>query len=763
MKNLSGIPRFLFRPLYLRKQFLFSVVFLLSCLFAGAQTAYYYTGSGALNDVNNWGLNANGTGAHPADFSQANYQYVITNTAAATLTGSWTVSGTGSKVILGHPSTPAAPVTFTLAAGAVLTTPSSGFDVSIPATGNQKIVYQNSSILSLGAVNDVNLELTFDGATSISTSTTRTFGALRLINNASVDMGGVSCVVSSIFIEAGSVLAGPIGSSSQYIAVKSGGAVVINGTFRAGRQGGLFTTGVAIPVTATSSYGSILFQDATANITLGSNSTIDYYRAATSGQAGAQPVAALAYANLTLSNVAFASNKTFAAGVISVSGTFTINLLTGATITAPTQNILLLPGAKLVMSSATAFPTGGKLILQSDATGTASVSTMAAGASITGAVTVQQYIPAGARKYRFISHPFTTAQALSQLTDNIDITGNTTGSVNQAGQITGTSFTATATNNPSAFYFNTATADGNATNDGGWKAFTDATAATWAPGQGIRVLIRGTKAQTGTLDGSNAAPAAVTLDMSGTINTGNVPVSLVTGGIGATAGFNVLGNPYPAPVDMGAVLTATTGIANTLYVRNPQTSSYTTVNPIPASYVIPAYSAVVVKANAATTANFTEANKATCTSCPAVFRTIAGTLTIELKAQKDGLEYDNLIVRLGNGFTNNYKPGTDADKLHNDGFNMYTLTDAGQQLAADHRPATTKRIPLGISIPASASGTYTLTASLSGFSNKRIILHDTFTGTNTTVNNQLSYTLTVDAAQKATIGNHRLELIIADK
>ena len=185
--------------------------------------------------------------------------------------------------------------------------------------------------------------------------------------------------------------------------------MVINGTFKAGRSGGLFTTGVGIPVVPVSTNGTILFQDTTKppNLTLGATSTIDYYRG-TTNQAGNQTLESLDFTNLTLSNSAVASNKTFGSGTTTVSGTLTINLL-GTIVPPTTQNITLKPGAKLVINSATSFPTPtttGKFILQSDATGTASIAALPTGASIVGTVTVQQYIPAGFRKYRFLSHPF---------------------------------------------------------------------------------------------------------------------------------------------------------------------------------------------------------------------------------------------------------------------------------------------------------------------------------------------------------------------
>jgi len=740
-----------------------------------AQTYWYYNGSGALNTVTSWGSNTDGTGGNPADFTGANTQYIIQNSVAVNATGTWTVSGASSKVVLGNPTTPSAAITLTLNAGAVITVPSASFDVSAPVTGNHKIIYKNSSAISLGTVNDANLELVFDGAT-ITTSTSRTFGNVSLINNAVVDMGAASAVMKNLTVEAGSVLSGPIGSSAQYIAIKSGGAVVINGTFRAGRtgtvtapgRGALYTTGVAIPVVTSTSYGTILFQDATEppNITLGSASTIDYYRGTTS-QTGVQGITPMAYANLVLSNLAVSSGKSFAVdgtNTISVSGTFTINLTGSASITSPspTTTLNLLPNARLVINSATTLNASGRLFLRSDATGTASIGPLATGASLVGNVTVQQFIPSGSRRYRFLSHPFSSAMPLSQLTDNIDITGNPAGTTGQAGQTTGTGFTATTTNNPSAYYFNIATADGGATNDAGWTAYTEANTSGWGVGQGIRVLIRGTKAQSGTLDGTNTTPNAVTLDMTGTINTGAVALNLATGGTGATAGFNLVGNPYPSPVDIGAVLTAASNIGNAIYLRNPQTGSYTTITPIPSSYVIPANTAFVVKALANTTLNFTESNKVVCAGCATVFRAPIKRTGIAFKILKGEMEYDNFYLGLDARATNGFDVAKDADKLMNDDISIYFVGNDGHKLAANYTNQLQGTIALGIApgLVADKNRTYKLViADFELPANTSLVLHDKWKNTYTRLNTRTVYEFSVDISDKNSFGDGRFEIM----
>ncbi len=747
------------------------------CLSTKAQTYFYYNGSGVLSNTANWGTNTNGTGTAPTDFITASQIFIIQNTNSITFSGTWTVSGTGSKIVMGNPtSATASPaITLTLTPGSSIIATPQLFEVSIPSSGNHKIIYQNTTALSLGTVNDANLELVFDGAV-ITTSTTRTYGNVSLINNANIDMGGAAIILNNLTVDASSVLTGPIGSSAQYIAVKSGGAVVINGTFKAGRQGsavspsvgGLFSTGINIPVTVANSNATILFQDpsTTPSLTLGPNSTIDYNRGITSGQTGIQGITPWAYANLTLSNSGFASNRTFSiAGNITVSGTLTINMLSGATITQPSSSttITLLPKAKLEINSATILPTNGKLILKSDATGTASIGALATGASITGNVTVEQFISAGSRKFRFLSHPFNSNQKLNQITDNIDITGNTAGTTGQSGQITGDGFTSTSTNNPSAFFFNTVNANGNATTDAGWAAFNDTATANWNVGQGIRVLTRGTKGQAGTLNGTNLNPNSATLDMTGVINQGTVNVNLVTGGSGATAGFNLVGNPYASPVDIGAVLSANTNIGSSIYLRNPQTGSYITVNPIPPSYILPAYSAFFVKANAATTLTFNESNKSTCVSCPTLFRASNATNHIEIKAIKDGLVYDNLNLNLGKEFSNNYEASTDAIKLLNAGLSIYSLSFDQQKLATDHRLIYNNAIvPLGIMLN-ETKGIETYTLKVGDFNIKdgyKLILHDKLFKKYILLDKESTYDLTIDPTNKKSVGEDRLEIII---
>lgn len=61
---------------------------------------FYYTGTGALNDVLNWGTEANGTGTHPANFTSDEQSFYVTNADSIELTDTWTVTGSNSKVVI---------------------------------------------------------------------------------------------------------------------------------------------------------------------------------------------------------------------------------------------------------------------------------------------------------------------------------------------------------------------------------------------------------------------------------------------------------------------------------------------------------------------------------------------------------------------------------------------------------------------------------------------------------------------------------------
>ena len=87
-----------------------------------SNTNYYYKGSGDLKLTTNWGTNLDGSGSNPANFTTASQSFNIANTTTVSLSGTWSVSGANSKIII--------PIADTLKAVGGGTIGSSTIDVS---------------------------------------------------------------------------------------------------------------------------------------------------------------------------------------------------------------------------------------------------------------------------------------------------------------------------------------------------------------------------------------------------------------------------------------------------------------------------------------------------------------------------------------------------------------------------------------------------------------------------------------------------------
>ncbi|WP_161499214.1 beta strand repeat-containing protein [Flavipsychrobacter stenotrophus] len=170
------------------------------------------------------------------------------------------------------------------------------------------------------------------------------------------------------------------------------------------------------------------------------------------------------------------------------------------------------------------FNTNDSLLLASDSSGTARIGYLPMGSSITGKMTIQQYIPGGYRRYRFVSHPFNSAISLSQVQKCIDITGI-------GGSFNG--FTSTSTNASSVFRLDPYKSNSTLGYDPGWKPFTKinisaADTNKFQRYQGLRLFVRGAKGQ-GLGYTFLYNPSPVTIAITGTINQGAQLVTLARG------------------------------------------------------------------------------------------------------------------------------------------------------------------------------------------------------------------------------------------
>ena len=139
------------------------------------------------------------------------------------------------------------------------------------------------------------------------------------------------------------------------------------------------------------------------------------------------------------------------------------------------------------------------------------------------------------RSYRAYGIPLKNGVNLSQFADDITVTG-TAANGNKDSFETGCSYCKT-----SAFGWNETT--------GAWSGYqSGATATNIANGQGLLLFYRGTYS-TGLGDTTITANAN-TIDFKGQLHTGNKVISGLTKSTGTFAGYNLIGNPYPADVNL---------------------------------------------------------------------------------------------------------------------------------------------------------------------------------------------------------------------
>jgi hypothetical protein len=154
-----------------------------------SQTYFYYKGTGNITSTLNWGTNPDGTGTTPSNFSTSNQRFTIQNCSIVTLNNNWTVSGSGSKVVLGNGTSACK---FVIPSNYSFT----GI-LDISATGYLNI--SNTSIPNLGSLNSAST-VEYSG-TSAQTMTPVTYGNLIISNTYSATTGGAFKVKGNLTIK----------------------------------------------------------------------------------------------------------------------------------------------------------------------------------------------------------------------------------------------------------------------------------------------------------------------------------------------------------------------------------------------------------------------------------------------------------------------------------------------------------------------------------------------------------------------------------
>jgi hypothetical protein len=405
---------------------------------------------------------------------------------------------------------------------------------------------------------------------------------------------------------------------------------------------------------------------------------------------------------------------------------------------------------------------GNSFTLESNATGTAMLVNNGSNVII-GNVTVQRYLSAVANPglgYRHFSAPTGTATvgslATGAFTPVVNPVYNTSaqpGTVSPFPTVYGydQSRLATGSNNLSAF-------------DKGW--FSPSTLGDpLNVGQGYTVNLAADQTVSFTGPQNNADSQPITLSLSrNAAGSGNT----------AAAGWALVGNPFPSPLDYSLVAAADrAGLDPAIYVfesNGPYTGSYrANLNGVggngssPSALLATAqgFFVRVSDGNTAGTLTFRNSQRLTDYASPSFLRTTETRPLVQLTLQGSGALTDETYVYFEKGATDGFEPGYDAVKLPNStGLNL-SASHSGKQLAIDGHAelgAAQRVVPLAIGVP--TVGSYTLTAKqLLNLGAVPTYLRDLQTGALINLAQQASYQFTVSDA--STLHTGRFELVFS--
>jgi len=266
-------------------------------------------------------------------------------------------------------------------------------------------------------------------------------------------------------------------------------------------------------------------------------------------------------------------------------------------------------------------------------------------------------------------------------------------------------------------------------------------------------------------------PAYVVVAFKGTLTNGDQVLNLTsTRPTYPDGGWQLLGNPYPAPLNYALVdPTDRAGLEGAIYVYQ-STSQYagryrSYVNGIgnPVLPVGQGFFARVAAGLSTATMTFRNSQRLTAPNSTTFQRTTADPrplvqLTLQNAA---GALADEATVYFENGATAGFEPAFDAEKLANpSGLNLSTM-QAGQKLSIDGQPelgASQRVVPLALGVP--VAGVYTFRASqLLNLSAVPVYLRDLQTGALIDLAAQPSYQFTV--ANAAALNTTRFALVFS--
>jgi len=177
---------------------------------AHAEGTFYWNGTGAGNNANNWGVNPDGSGAHPGNFTADNQTFVVLDGQDLNnFSGNWVVSGANSGVLI--------------QTGGTMTAGSRNPTISLSMqSGGTYVVSSNYTNLSVGTL-DPGSTFVFGG--SLSSIRDLAYGGFQYDSSTTATAAGALTVSGDLAISQGILRASDGAGSSGLHAI--GGSVEI--------------------------------------------------------------------------------------------------------------------------------------------------------------------------------------------------------------------------------------------------------------------------------------------------------------------------------------------------------------------------------------------------------------------------------------------------------------------------------------------------------------------------------------------------------
>jgi len=432
-------------------------------------------------------------------------------------------------------------------------------------------------------------------------------------------------------------------------------------------------------------------------------------------------------------------------------------------LTSTNRNDVTLSGALtirqvLTLNAGSLNQNGQGLTLLSDASGTALVANLGNG-QVLGATTVQRYIDPTLNPglgYRHLAAPVfdATVAAFS--------VGGTAPVIN--GAYNTAANPGTVTPFPTIYSYDqsrlaTSPATTLSTFDKGWVSPTSLSDAADLAFTGFTVQL----------------PGASTLSFLGQVvgSSGTIPLRRASGATAADAGLNLIGNPYPSPLDFSTITAAQRTNMDAAFYVFESTSQYggayrSYVNGIASTggtSLIGTAQAFFVRVTVGQTNGTLALNNGnritTYGQQAAVRRTAAETRPlVRLALQGASGSADGFVAYAQAGATAGFDGEYDAAKLPNStGLNLSSATP-GDNLSIDGRAAFTAATVLALNVGVPAAGTYTLAAAeLANLpAGLTATLRDAATGQLTPLAAGTAYSFSVTASEAATLLTGRFTL-----